>query len=228
MGFIPEERIEGTRLKSEKPNYFAYWTTAVIVGIIVAILLKQFLVKGYYVTTENMKHSLYPGDVALVRKMNPQQIADRSSIICFVYPAETSQYRFGRVVGRGLDIVEIVNKKLFVNGRSVDLPPGAFFADSKIEDDPFSLRDNFGPFTVPEGHYFVLGDNRDRAIDSRSFGTVPYSYVLGRPMRIFLGWKLDPRAPKVTGLMDIFDVVIYNISNFMNRLDLSRLGKSVR
>lgn len=228
MGFIPEERVEGTRLRSDKPNYFAYWTVAVIVGIVMAILLKQFVVKGYYVTTDNMKHSLYPGDVVLVRKMAPQKIADRSSIICFTYPAETSQYRFGRVVGRGLDIVEISNKKLFVNGRSVDLAPGAHFADNKIEDDPFSMRDNFGPFTVPEGHYFVLGDNRDKAIDSRSFGTVPYSYILGRPMFIYIGWKLDPRAPKVMGLMDILDVLIYNISNFMNRLDLSRLGKSVR
>ncbi len=228
MGFIPEERKEGTRLKETRPNYVAFWVVAVIVGIVVAVALKGFLVKGYSVTTENMQHNLLPGDMVLVEKLSAGKVAERNSVLCFVYPAETSQYRMGRAVARGLDIVEIINKQLYVNGRSVDLPPGAFFADAKIESDPFSLRDNFGPFTVPAGHYFILGDNRDNAIDSRYYGALPYEYILGKPLFVYFRWKPDPRAPKMRTLGDLLEVVFYNITHFFGRIDIGRFGKSIR
>jgi signal peptidase I len=47
------------------------------------------------------------------------------------------------------------------------------------------LRDNFGPFTVPEGHYFCMGDNRDFSYDSRFWGTVPAHYLKGRASLIY-------------------------------------------
>lgn len=231
MGFIPKPKEErGTRIKKEKPNYLAYWLVAIGVAIVLMILVKTFVAKGYYVTTENMMHTLYPGDFVMVEKLStydPLDVVDRGTVLCFRYPAERGKYRFGRAVANGLDIVEISNKQLYVNNRRVALPPGAYFADSKIENDPFSLRDNFGPFTVPEGHYFILGDNRDNAIDSRFYGPLPYQDVLGIPMFVYFGWKLDSNAPKMKSLMDIIDIVIYNLTHLLERMDLSRIGKPI-
>jgi len=229
MGFIPKEHTEGQiRINRNKPNYFAYWTIAVVIGIILAVLLKSFFIKGYYVTADNMSTNLKPGDLVVVHKLNIDQITKREDMLCFRYPAEPSQYRFGRAVARGLDIVEIIDKQLYVNGRMVDPPVRAHFTDSEVEDDPFSLRDNFGPFDVPEDHYFILGDNRDNAIDSRYYGALPYDDVLGKPVFVYFGWEPDPRAPKVRELMDIPSVIIYNISHFFERIKLDRIGKTVQ
>lgn len=228
MGFIPREKSETSRLREDRPNYVGYWSVAVIIGLIFMILIKIFVAKGYYVTTENMTHNLLPGDMVLVEKISTRNVVERETILCFNYPAERSQYRFGRAVAKGLDIVEIINKQLYVNGRRVALPPGAHFADNKIEDDPFSLRDNFGPFTVPEGHYFIMGDNRDNAIDSRYYGTLSYQDVLGKPLFVYFSWKLDDRAPDMKSLMNIPEVLIYNLTHLLDRMDLGRIGKSVR
>jgi len=228
MGFIPKENTDGpARINRNKPNYFAYWTVAVIIGLILAVILKSFFIKGYYVTADNSSTNLKPGDLVVVEKLKVDDIIERGNMLCFRYPAEPSQYRFGRAVAQGLDIVELIDKQLFVNGRMVDPPVRAHFTDSEVEDDPFSLRDNFGPFRVPEGHYFILGDNRDNAIDSRFYGALPYNYVLGEPVIVYFGWEPDARAPKIRELMDIPTAIIYNVSHFFERMKLERIGKTI-
>ncbi len=214
--------------REEKPNLVAYWTVAALVGIVLAISIKVLAVKTYIVTTDNMKNTIHRGDMILVEHLGKAKVAERGEVLCFRYPAESSQYRLGRAVARGGDIIEIVNKDLYVNGRMVVSRRDVVFLDPLIKEDPFSLRDNFGPFEVPANNYFILGDNRDHSIDSRSYGPLRYDYVLGKPLFVYFSWKPDSRAPKLNSIIDLPEVLIYNIMNIFDRLGLDRIGTPIR
>jgi signal peptidase I len=91
------------------------------------------------------------------------------------------------VVALGGDTVEIRNKQVIVNN-GVAKEGCIIYSDSKILPADISPRDNFGPFTVPANSYFVLGDNRDRSLDSRNFGVVSKANIEGKARGIYWSW----------------------------------------
>src|SRR5262249_22216630 len=125
----------------------------------------------------------------------------------FRYPVNPTQHFVKRVVGVPGDRVRLVNRKVYVNGAPMDEPYARY--SSRVHD---MFRDEFprlnlpvpglegawwlqmqklvedGQLIVPEGHYFVLGDNRDESLDSRYWGFVPKENVIGRPLLIY--WSL--------------------------------------
>jgi signal peptidase I len=81
-----------------------------------------------------------------------------------------------RIIAVGGDNVEIRDKKLFVNGTEQNV----YSKDARVFTQEFTERDNMSKITVPEGSFFVLGDNFDRAYDSRSFGVVKTELIFGK------------------------------------------------
>lgn len=140
-------------------------------------------------------------------------------IIVFEYPKDPSLDYIKRCIAVGGQIVESKNKRIFTNGTPSPIPPHIKYMDRGIFKqnyyDEISFyqgnRDNFGPIAVPLDHYFMMGDNRDNSLDSRSWGFVPRSNIVGRPLIIYL--SLDPAHP----LHHIFSKVRWD-----------RLGKVVR
>jgi signal peptidase I len=95
-----------------------------------------------------------------------------------------------RVVGVADDTIEIRAKKLMLNGRTVAEPyvihmEDAIYPSYPVLPEPYHSRDNFGPYHVPKGQLFLLGDNRDRSLDSRYFGTVGLKLVTGHPVLLY-------------------------------------------
>ena len=214
-------------LEEEKPNLKAFWAIVIIVGIVIMVLVKSFLLKAYVVRNDYMADCLKNGDFVLVSVIEKVKKPVSGEVVIFEYPAERSQYRFGRIVGISGQTIEIVNKNLYVNGELVEPPPTAKFVDPAVEDDLFSLRDNFGPYVVPQNAYFVLGDNRDRAIDSRNWGALPRKLILGKPFLVYFSWQPDPFAPDVNSVFDVPRSIFYNVTHLLNRIGLSRIGKKV-
>jgi signal peptidase I len=139
----------------------------------------------------------------------------KGDIIVFIYPIDKRDF-IKRVVAVGGDTLEIKNKKIYVNGVMTDdssyvrfesddvippvIPREKFesiwldelkrFKEVEQADRRF-FKDNFGPITVPSGHVFVMGDNRDNSHDSRFWGFVPLDAVLGKAFIIYWSWDSE-------------------------------------
>jgi signal peptidase I len=136
----------------------------------------------------SMKPTLLPGDKYLIRKTrryNPK----RGDVIVFSVPDDPDYTYVKRIAALPDETLEIKNKILFIDGRQVQHP-----ALQGIENTP---RDYFGmegkPYEVPEDHVFVIGDNSANSRDSRAFGAVPLSDVIGKAYKIY--WPLSRRGP---------------------------------
>jgi len=187
--------------------------------IVIAVFVITFVVQAFQIPSESMEKTLLIGDYLLVDKAHyghsrwwswllPYRPIRRQDIIVFRYPVNPRQHFVKRVVAVPGDHVRLVNKHVYVNGlRQHDdyatcnwawrdrfrdnFPDGGFYGD-RISAKWFlqaqRLMDD-GELIVPEGSYFVLGDNRDDSYDSRYWGFVPQENVVGRPLLIY--WSMD-------------------------------------
>ena len=173
---------------------------ALIIAILLALFIRAFVVQAFKIPSGSMQDTLLIGDQLLVNKFiygvklpftdktivpikNPQ----RGEIIVFKFPEDPSKDFIKRVVGVGGDIVEIKNKKVYVNG--LEQPDTfAVHVDNRVFPREFQPRDNFGPLKVPQGKLFVMGDNRDESNDSRYWGFVDISAVKGKAILLYWSW----------------------------------------
>ncbi len=148
-----------------------------------------------------MEDTVLLGDRIFVR-LSSKPTPQRGDIIAFRYPPDHSQTYLKRVIGIPGDRIRLAAKTVYRNGVPLK-EPHAIHKDDYLE--PY--RDNFpgepnpvvlqcgldmlarnvvnGEVLVPDGKYFVLGDNRDRSLDSRYFGFVPSADIIGRPVMIY-------------------------------------------
>lgn len=127
----------------------------------------------------------------------------QGDILVFRYPLDTRINYIKRCIATGGQTVEIRDKIVYVDGVKQDLPPHGKYADSTVlpknllmpQIRPYGMgnRDNYGPVTVPEGHFFMMGDNRDNSADSRYWGFLSEDLVLGKALIIYFSW--DKHAP---------------------------------
>lgn len=187
--------------------------------VVIAIFVITFIVQAFQIPSESMEKTLLVGDYLLVDKAHygqsrlwswllPYHKVRRQEIIVFRYPVNPSQHFVKRVVAVPGDHVRLLNKHVYVNGVRQDddyatfnwathdrfrdnFPDGGLYGD-KISSKWFIQAHKLiedGDLIVPEGSYFVLGDNRDDSYDSRYWGFVPLEAIVGRPLLIY--WSMD-------------------------------------
>ena len=191
--------------------------------IVIAVFVITFIVQAFQIPSESMEKTLLIGDYLLVDKAHyatpglmgwllPYRRIERQDIVVFRYPLNPQQHFVKRVIGVPGDHVRLINKHVYVNGVKQpddyatfnwgqhdkfrdNFPNGGFFAD-KIASKWFlqaqKLVDD-GQLIIPEGSYFVLGDNRDDSYDSRYWGLVPAENIVGRPLVIY--WSAEQVPP---------------------------------
>ena len=122
-----------------------------------------------------MAPTLEVGDRLLAWKFSYYFRSPRRGELVIFYPPRSRRMPFvKRVVGLGGDVVELRRGQLFVNGKLIQ-EPYIVYRDYR----------SFGPYRVPAGHFFVLGDNRANSRDSRFFGAVPLRNLIGQPFVIY-------------------------------------------
>ncbi len=205
-----------TRRGAESPRgAVAEWT----VTILLLLFGTTTLVQAFVIPTGSMEDSLLIGDHLLVDKLAyapdgaisqyllPYQDVERGDIVVFRYPIDLHQTFVKRIVGIPGDRIRIKDKELWINGRKAEEPYAVYKSDY-ID----AYRDNFpsiptsmqiyepamrmlqqnvrnNEVIVPDGHYFAMGDNRDQSLDSRYWGFVPRSHIIGKPLIIY--WSFD-------------------------------------
>jgi len=122
----------------------------------------------------------------------PLRRPNRGDIIVFKFPDDEKKDFIKRVIGLPGDIVEIKGKKVYINGSPID-DSYAVHSDPMLYPSGIQPRDNFGPLTVPQDSYFVMGDNRDFSLDSRYWGFVKLNKIKGKAFIIYWSWNGEER-----------------------------------
>jgi signal peptidase I len=144
---------------------------AVGVALIAAlVIVRVFVAEPFRIPSESMVPTLKPGDQALVSKLSGHE-PKRGQLVAFHSPRNGGEVLLKRVVAVGGDTVGLEDGVLVVDGRHVREP----FVDHKAIDSVY-----FGPVKVRSGTVFVMGDNRANSEDSRDFGAVRTSSIIGR------------------------------------------------
>jgi signal peptidase I len=239
--------------KSRRKTAGTVWDNVkqILVAVVLALLIKTSVVEAYKIPTASMEDTLLIGDFLLANKflygaqlpfvdvrLPAVREPERGDIIIFVYPVDGQTKYIKRCIGLPGDTIEMKDKELFVNGERFPDSDFAKYIDTAISGQPRvqprnaggrGSRDNFGPYVVPPDSYFMMGDNRDNSSDSRYWGCVPRSMILGRAMVIHWSWD-DSRypSPEVSPAnpLSVPRMFLYNIVHFPQKVRWSRLFNS--
>lgn len=180
--------------------------------LLFVLVIRSFVFEPFRIPSGSMMPTLLEGDFIFVKKFAyglrlpvtekkviETGIPKRGDVIVFRLPSDPSINYIKRVIGLPGDEVVYERQRLKINGETIDLTQGpeASFAEPVFVEDldgrvhdilvtnpQFSTRD--GTYRVPEGHYFVMGDNRDRSRDSRFIGAIPEQFLVGEAVRIWM------------------------------------------
>ena len=240
--FRTPTKTKARRADVRKKTFLREYGEALAIALVLALVIRAFLIQAFSIPSGSMVPTLLVGDYLLVNKFIygirnpftnkvwiPVSKPKRWDIVVFIFPQDPSKDYIKRVVGLPGETVEIINKKVYINGEVLETPH-AIWDDSAVPLARGSPRDNFGPVVVPENSYFVLGDNRDHSYDSRFWGFVTMDALRGKAFIIYFSWegKDGPSsvpvyvafAKGVKGLLTDFH---WDTNSF--RIRWSRIGK---
>lgn len=197
----------------KKPWYREY-SEALIVAAILALIIRTFVVQAFKIPSGSMEDTLLVGDHLLVNKFMfgttipftdsrvlPIRHPERGDIIVFEFPEDKNKSFFERrdfikrVVGTPGDVVEVREKRVFVNGEHYRLAQ-EIHKESDLIPGEVNPRDFMAPVKVPADSYFVMGDNRDRSFDSRFWGFVPMDRIKGLAFIKYWSWDSERVRPR--------------------------------
>jgi signal peptidase I len=223
--------------------------------VVIAVFVITFVVQAFQIPSPSMENTLLVGDYLLVNKLcygggsvgdyfMPYRRVQRGEIVVFHYPVNPAQHFVKRVVGVPGDRVRLVNKQVLVNGVPLKEPYAHFirpandlFRDSfpRLDVAPgetpewwLQLRKlvEDGQLIVPEGHYFVMGDNRDDSYDSRYWGFVPQANIIGRPLLIY--WSVQGAEGEITAPSSVGDRLYHFAYVLTHIFQITRWNRTLR
>ncbi len=193
--------------------------------ILIVLVIRSFVAEPFRIPSGSMLPTLQAGDFILVNKFSygvrlpvlrtrflGGATPERGDVAVFRYPVDPTQDYIKRIVGLPGDEIRYENRQLFINGvpaeqelvgryDGLDADGTAELFRERLEDAAYEILihpnspGGYFSYNVPEGQYFVLGDNRDRSADSRMWGAVGDELLAGRAFMIWMSW--DSRRNRV-------------------------------
>jgi signal peptidase I len=186
-----------------KKSTIREYAEAIGIALLLALAIRTFVVQAFKIPSGSMLPTLQIGDHILVNKFvyGPRleipltQVSlgrlpglrepAPGDVVVFVWPKDRSKDFIKRVVAVGGQTVEVRDRVIYVDGKPWEHPHAPF--PERRRGTPLG-NDDYGPYTVPEGTVFVMGDNRDQSYDSRFWGPVPVEDIKGLAMVIYWSW----------------------------------------
>ena len=224
-------------VKSTTREYFE----SIVIAVILALFIRTWVVQAFKIPTGSMEQNLLIGDHLLVNKfvfgptgsdvehsVLPTDEVERGDIVVFKFPEEPERDFIKRVIGLPGETFEVRRKRVFINGEQLDEPylrgqmPEMAALGTVVD-----RRDTFGPISVPDGHYFMMGDNRDNSQDSRFWGPLPHDYLKGKAMVVY--WSYDAEQPVIqeTGVGATAKRLVSVVVHFFTRTRWERMFRLV-
>jgi signal peptidase I len=160
----------------------------VIISLAIIIPVRYFLIQPFYVKGASMEPSFYDHEYLIIDELTYRfREPERGEIVVFKYPNDPSQYFIKRLVGLPGEKVEIKDGAVYIY--TADTNRKVKLDESYLEAGTETLASKEGIVELGSDEYFVLGDNRNYSKDSRSFGALKRSFVVGRV--ILRGWPFN-------------------------------------
>jgi signal peptidase I len=216
---------------------------ALLIAVIFLRFTQTFVTQTFYIPSGSMENTLLIGDHLFVnrfiygpaatdleRKLLPLRTVHRGDIVVFRSPENPQLDLVKRCIGQPGDEIRVVDKALFLNGKAVNDASYAIHTDTYPDDfDPHrQRRDNFGPYTVPPGHYFCMGDNRDNSNDSRFWGPLPAHMVKGRALFIYWSYGGETSDGQWRGVGDKIQDLLRTAVGFFTQTRWERTFRVIR
>ena len=186
------------------------WIESLAFTVLFVLIFTRFVAQATQVPTESMKPAIMVGDHFFLDKLAfpanypspirpylPERSLERGDIVAFRAPTQGDIPFVKRLIGIPGDVIEIHDKRVRINGIEIEEPYKIHVDAGVYPDDPWTpgdlkVRDNYGPVTLPENSYFVMGDNRDNSHDSRYWGFITREDIIGKPLFVYWSYQSDP------------------------------------
>ncbi|MCP3976364.1 MAG: signal peptidase I, partial [bacterium] len=202
----PESSVEGSGLdespdseelfaaagKKKPRSIFAELPILVAIALLLAVLVKTLAFQAFYIPSESMVETLQVNDRVLVNKIS-YRLGDpqRGDVVVFDRTPDTDESLVGalfRNLGESIGVrtpeADLIKRVIGLPGETIEIRQNTVFVDGVAIDEPYleeGIRTTrMEPVTVPDDSYFVMGDNRPRSLDSRSFGTINRDEIVGK------------------------------------------------
>jgi signal peptidase I len=223
--------------------------------VVIAVFVITFIVQAFQIPSPSMENTLLVGDYLLVNKLcygqgsvgnflMPYHRVRRGDIVVFHYPVNPAQHFVKRVEGVPGDRIRLINKRVYVNGVALKEPYARFtrpLNDTFRDDFPrldvaagetpewwvqlHKLVDD-GELIVPQGNYFVMGDNRDDSYDSRYWGFVPQENIIGRPLLIY--WSVREPDEEIASPLSMGSRLAHLVYTISHIFQITRWQRTLR
>jgi len=197
-------RAPGTARRGRGKSALRENVEALAAAAVIYLFVSHFVMQAFRIPSESMCDTLLVGDYLFAnkflygakipfahRRLPAVRAPRRGDIIVFDFPVDPSKQFIKRCIATGGDTIEVRHKDVYVNGRRLVEPYVKHVDGTHEEQRGLSPRDNFGPYAVPPGCLFMMGDNRDNSLDSRFWGPVKMDLVQGPAMFTYFSTNGD-------------------------------------
>lgn len=212
------------RQRSSTREYFE----SICAAVILALFVRTFVFQAFKIPTGSMQDNLLIGDHLMVNKMLyhdggtrllPSRDIERGDVVVFKFPEEPDRDFIKRVVGLPGETLQIGRRQVLVDGDPLPEDYTSFVHGGQP-----AMRE----YRVPEGHYFMMGDNRDNSHDSRYWGALPAENVKGKGLFIYWSYGAPREEYLETRLSQRFVDLLLLPVRFFSRTRWDRFFTPVR